>query len=378
MVNAEAAQTAPFEVLGAGKPPHERIGYSLAGLLQQSVYRALTSQPGLAVVVSPAFKVAREILRASAPGALRSDDARVATLEVLHELIDGELDVDRSDYLLRDARAYGFDYVSFDLGRLVDNVAVAETEGGGLTLVVRAQGQPAAESFLFARFRMYQWGVFHHKVVQVSAALQHLTSRLLRGATSGDHPQHRFFRDIALLGDESAADSERRQALERLPLYDDVWWMGRLRDMPQDPWRDLVLYRRKGPSSLWKRTSAFPLDSAGLVDLNGRLPRRGENERQKAWDAVVDAIEQEDGILVSRAVFTPYRTVGSDDPASSLRVLVGEDRLVPLSQLSSLVATLNDAWMNELQVFASSPAAVDNQDVPLHVAERIRDALPPR
>lgn len=378
VVKDEAAETLPYADLGAGKPPHERIGYSMANLLQQSVYKALMERPGLAPVVSPAFKLARDILRAGAPGTLRSSAPRDAALGVLHELIDGELDVDRTDYLLRDARAYGFDYVTFDLDRLVDNVLVADVDGGRLALVIRAQGQAAAESLLFARFRMYQWGVFHHKVVQVGAALQHLTHRRLRGATQADHPLHDFLVDIARLADENAPADDRRQALERLPTYDDVWWISQLRQLQPSAWTQLVLSRAKGPRSLWKRAAEFPLGPADLAELNSRLPRRGENDRQTAWDDVVAAIGQESGILVSRSMLTPYRTVSDDNATSTLRVLVGDDRLVALSELSVLVHALNHAWTRELQVYASTPTTTTDTDLPRRTAQRILDALPPR
>lgn len=378
VVKDEAAETPPYAALGAGKPPHEQIGYAMAGLLQRSVYNALMTRPGLAPVVSPAFKLAREILRASAPGALRSDDPREAALEVLHELIDGELDVDRTDYLLRDARAYGFDYVTFALDRLVDNVAIAELDDGRLALVVRAQGQAAAESFLFARFRMYQWGVFHHKVVQVGAALGHLTHRRLRGATSADHPLHEFFLDIARLADDTAPSEDREHALRRLPGYDDVGWLSELRKAQASPWLGLALSRAKGPRSLWKRAAEFPLGPDGLADLNHRLPRRGENDRQTAWDDAVAAIAHEHDILVSRSMLTPYRTTSDDDSTSTLRILVGEDRLVALSDLSALVRALSDAWTRELQVYASAPTTADDADLPRRIAQRILDALPPR
>jgi HD superfamily phosphohydrolase len=378
VVKAEAPEEAPFSALVGGKPPHELIGYSMAALLQRSVYNAMMQRPGFAPVVSTAFKLARDILEAGAPGALTPTDPRGAALSILHELIDGELDVDRTDYLLRDARAYGFDYVSFELDRLVGNVAVAETDEGGLALVVRAQGQAAAESFLFARFRMYQWGVFHHKVVQVGAALQHLIHRRLDGATRTDHPLHGFLRHVALLADEAAGEVDRRQALGELPGYDDIWWTARMRELEPSPWTRLILSREKGPRSLWKRASAFPLDLDGLADLNRRLPRRGENDRQTAWDEAVAAVEADEDVLVSHVKFKPYELVSDDNTASKLKILVDEERLVPLSSLSPLVAALQQAWAQELQVFASAPTGAEDPDRAVRIAHRLLDSLRPR
>jgi|GEM_PF-3676848 HD superfamily phosphohydrolase len=35
-----------------------------------------------------------------------------------------------------------------------------------------AQGVSAAEAFLVARFRMYTWAVYHHKIQQAAAGLR--------------------------------------------------------------------------------------------------------------------------------------------------------------------------------------------------------------
>ena len=45
-------------------------------------------------------------------------------------------------------------------------------EDGRLETAVMAQGVSAAEAFLVARFRMYTWAVYHHKIQQAAAGLR--------------------------------------------------------------------------------------------------------------------------------------------------------------------------------------------------------------
>ncbi len=72
-------------------------------------------------------------------------------------LVSGQLDADRMDYLLRDARMCGVRYGEYDLPRLVESVVPAP-DGG---LAVRGAGLHAAEGLLLARYSMFQQVYFH-------------------------------------------------------------------------------------------------------------------------------------------------------------------------------------------------------------------------
>lgn len=358
LVNEEAEAAKPYGHLGRGKPPHEQIGYAMVGLLQRSVYSALTATP-LRDAVSPAFKLARRIMAADEPHGLGTEPA---SIRLLHSLVDGEIDVDRSDYLLRDARSYGFDYVTFDLERLVSGLTVHEDAAGDLSIAILPPGQPAAESFLIARYRSYQWGVFHHKVVQVGTALEIVTRELLEGAFSkSTHRLHGFVNEIATLADPDpdASNLEKRtSALAAFAGHDDVWWLGELRaHAPEGPMRDLVLSRRPGPVSLWKRVSEFPGARPALEELNRHLPARGDVRAQEAWRQLVLSVRGDHGVILNRVRFTPVR-IDESTGASLLRVGATTAASQPLSELSPLIAGLPAAWASDLQVFAFSERPV--------------------
>src|SRR5439155_13424972 len=68
------------------------------------------------------------------------------------ELIIGQMDADRMDYLLRDSLHAGVQYGEFDLERLVHTVvAVRGNEGEGPRLGVSEGGWHAAEALILAR-----------------------------------------------------------------------------------------------------------------------------------------------------------------------------------------------------------------------------------
>jgi uncharacterized protein len=78
------------------------------------------------------------------------------------ELIDGQMDADRIDYLLRDSLHAGVDYGRFDWKRLVNSVEVVQRpEGRGPGLGVSEGGYHAAEGLVLARYFMFTQVYFH-------------------------------------------------------------------------------------------------------------------------------------------------------------------------------------------------------------------------
>jgi HD superfamily phosphohydrolase len=365
--HADAASRFPVLAEGSGAA-HERIGYKAAELLQHRLFADLSEQQALASLV---FQIAERILRTDPP---EDPDLAVGQLSdqsfwgFLHRLMAGELDVDRCDYLLRDARAYGFEFASYDLDRLVDNLIPVRVRAdrGAIDVAIRPHGVSAAESFLLARYRAYQWGPRHHKVAQVAAALQHALRWWLEPAfTTPNTAADRlgFLDDLeAIAASDPAADHEKlKPALARLAGYDDIWMLSKLRELaetvPQDPWLALVTSRAPGPVSLWKRPDQFP--AASIADWNDRLPNTDPAAEARFEQAVVD-LEQSQNILVVRHRFRPYQPVADDEerpPASALAVATADRGLVPLTELSRLTTSLWDVWRDDVQVQAFAPRA---------------------
>jgi HD superfamily phosphohydrolase len=329
-----------------GHDIHERVGYQLADVVQEHVFnRALADQP-IAKPAEVALLIARRILHAPAVPELVDEPVDLA-LSWLHELVAGEIDVDRADYVLRDVRHYGLASAGYDIDRLVANLTVVLTPEHTLQTAVLPQGVSAAEELLVARFRMYAWAVYHHKVQQAAAGLRVTISYLLR--EGGDVVRH-FLADIdALAGGEREAE-----LVERFVGYDDVWWTGIMRaalrdgaDENVEPWLALFLQRRPGPVSLWKRPAEFPVEDRGR--WNRRLPPMEDLERRNAFEDTRRSLRN-DGVLVERLPFRPWKS--RPDGSSRLAVADRDGTVRPLSRLSSLVGALEEAWTDEIQILA--------------------------
>ncbi len=77
-----------------------------------------------------------------------------------NQLISSGVDVDRMDYLLRDALHTGVAYGTFDIHRLINTIVV---DGDG-NLAILEKGLEALENFYLARLHMYR-AVYYHKTI---------------------------------------------------------------------------------------------------------------------------------------------------------------------------------------------------------------------
>jgi HD superfamily phosphohydrolase len=82
----------------------------------------------------------------------------------LQGLISGSLDLDKIDYLSRDARNCGVPYGTVDVDRLLSSLTLVETGPRRFEVGVMEKGVSALESLLFAKYQMYRNVYWHHAV----------------------------------------------------------------------------------------------------------------------------------------------------------------------------------------------------------------------
>ena len=99
-----------------------------------------------------AAEVARLLAGSSRAGGGEAGPAE----RLLAQVVSGELDADKMDYLLRDGLFCGVRYGSYDLERLLDTVAAIEDpETGGWGIGVDEGGVHALEALVMARYYMF-------------------------------------------------------------------------------------------------------------------------------------------------------------------------------------------------------------------------------
>jgi hypothetical protein len=86
------------------------------------------------------------------------------SLNPLQGLISGSIDLDKVDYLSRDARMCGVPYGTVDVDRLLSSLTLIEVKPGHYEVGVREKGISALESLLFAKYQMYRNVYWHHAV----------------------------------------------------------------------------------------------------------------------------------------------------------------------------------------------------------------------
>jgi uncharacterized protein len=98
------------------------------------------------------------------------------------DLVAGQLDADRMDYLLRDSLHCGVSYGRYDWQRLVHTVvAVPPTDEGGPRVGVTEGGWHAAEGLIIARYFMFTQVYFHKTRAIYDYHLQKVLADLLPG-----------------------------------------------------------------------------------------------------------------------------------------------------------------------------------------------------
>ena len=88
-------------------------------------------------------------------------------------LVSGSIDVDKIDYLKRDAMMCGVPYGEVDVDRLLTCLTVTELDGRP-TLGIAEKGIAALESLLFAKYQMYRNVYWHHAVRAATAMFKRL------------------------------------------------------------------------------------------------------------------------------------------------------------------------------------------------------------
>lgn len=108
---------------------------------------------------------------------------------VLCELLSGQIDVDRMDYLQRDSLYTGVKYGLFDSERILSTLvplraaltqeSLFDQSRKGLVLAIDPKGVLAVEEFLFSRYFMY-WQVYLHRAVRSAELMLRLILKRAR------------------------------------------------------------------------------------------------------------------------------------------------------------------------------------------------------
>lgn len=253
-----------------------------------------------------------------------------------HRLVASQLDMDRLDYLRRDAFYTGVAEGEVGVERLLKTLRVTPSEGGpDAHVVVEAKGIYAVENFLISRRLMY-WQVYLHKTVLAGdellrAAFQRVRAHFRDGreaVAEGCSPALCFF----LKNDLDAAMLDRPDVIDHYERLDDTD----------------VLFSLKQ----WMRA-----DDPVLSDLARRfinrdffrvtfLPEKPSEAQLQHWRAQVAAWLKREGL-----------TAGDAETAARLYLTLGRSRHSAYEREREAIGILGrDGTVRELSEMADTAA----------------------
>ncbi len=123
-----------------------------------------------------------------APEAAASIEAliRGRSASPLQGLVSGSLDLDKIEYLKRDARFCGVPFGEVDVDRLLHALTLAEDpQSGRREVAVHEKGVAALESLLFAKYQMFRNVYWHHAVRAATVLYKRLVGDALDSGLLG-------------------------------------------------------------------------------------------------------------------------------------------------------------------------------------------------
>jgi uncharacterized protein len=183
----------------------------------------------------------------------------------LQGLVSGSLDLDKIEYLRRDARFCGVPYGEVDVDRLLHALTLLrDPESGRLEVGIHEKGLSALESLLFSKYQMFRNVYWHHAVRAATALYKRLVEDALVGGVleAGElvgETDERLLARLELRAPASDHPAARRVAERWLPAVRRRLLPKRALQLPGEALRGL-------PGEVWVAADA-PLRAA----LEGRL-----------------------------------------------------------------------------------------------------------
>jgi len=302
------------------------------------------------------------------------------TLATLHVLFEGDLDVDRAEYTLRDGAFIGRDFGGYDLERIVKNLCIYRKDQNQYLLVAMDKAVGAIERFMYERYFLYKWVYYHPAVKLFDAALERAIKIIisdqkelrLPGEVLESFPLCFGIRNLRSLTDSSLVE-KLRMIYKSIPEATTLGsTLERLRSL-----LSIVLFREKLGFSLFKNNVQFynfseevaenflaNLGEEGL-EIDEKYRKIFVNSLTSLQTGTIQDIErtlQEEMLskgMLGQILITalPETHIYSGKPFPILTKVGGEDRLVDLIEISPFCASLERCllWDPKLYVHVVYP-----------------------
>lgn len=240
--------------------------------------------------------------------------------DLLNQLVSGQLDADRMDYLLRDAYFTGTSYGKFDLERIIRTIRIVDQK-----IAVKESGIHSVEDYIMARYHMY-WQVYLHPVARsYEGLLVSLFSRMKD--IYNIHPEklsnvsmfHPFLKEAAASIDE----------LYQLDEAASFYGFALLKESDDEILSDLA-HRILDRVLFEYKTITSEHDKA---DFQKMVEKKGYDPKYYVFTD-----------KASQKVYSPYKT---NESGHNIWILCADKQLRELSMVSDIVYAICHATMKE-------------------------------
>jgi uncharacterized protein len=195
-----------------GHYPFSHALEEIGALHHEDVARPLITEGRVATIL-------RSGLSGDAPERVL-DLIRGQSTSALQGLISGSLDLDKIEYLKRDAFMCGVPYGEIDVDRLTNSMVLLEDpDSGRLGIGVREKALSALESLLFAKYQMYRNVYWHHTVRSATAMYKRLVEDAIEAGVIDAASLARYTDEGLMHRLESAWPTQLLIALKERKLY---------------------------------------------------------------------------------------------------------------------------------------------------------------
>lgn len=285
---------------------HEMITCEMIESNKTEINKVLSKYPGLAEDVSGVIKHSGKYL-------------------LIESLISSQLDVDRLDYLNRDAHFTGATYGVVDVDRLIRIMKIVDGR-----VCYKDKGVHAIENYLMSRYHMY-WQIYYHPVARsYEIILESIYKRI---------------KDLILDGTKIEADVKslikvfKNKDLESYIDIDDAYVNGMIKQLTKS--KDPIL---------------FDLSNAFMNRRLFKYKHLKDNEKNdiidnyKIDDTLYRYYYKEDA--VSQIAYLTYLNYGKDFDVNNILINNSEGKLIPLDEFSPIVnGLLHSGFKKETRIF---------------------------
>ncbi|ADN51117.1 HD domain-containing protein [Vulcanisaeta distributa] len=302
---------------------------------------------------------------------LKSLSNELKSFNILRNLISGDLDADRVEYVLRDSYLTGASIGSVisisDIERILDNMKIVRSSKD-YVLAFDEKARANLEGFIIARFNIYKLVYLHHKVVLFNTLARNLMNELLRHYDELNDDIKDYLCQLYRFSIGHLKGYDVMYIIDdyllSVLLRNRQYLINKIRGISK--FLDPLITRSTTFKALWKRDFEFinlvnkqGVELALINDVFPYLLSKGES-RDEVLQAFYNELKKE----LSEAPITCLRNLTNNqsiessviigfrifEPEARLSIIHG-DSLVSINELSPLAISVADAWKRSPHVF---------------------------